>query len=86
MKANHPALNHIRVATFKSTKSMLGARIKLLLDSTTLNNIGIQILGKLVSHFLTMIIDGVARSSYDGCTFNKIYAYNSGQISNFYKE
>jgi hypothetical protein len=80
---NHLALNHIRFATFKSTKSMLGARNKVLLDSTTLNNNGIQIHGRLVPHFFTTITNATpTRNSYDDYTLNKIYAYNFDQISN----
>jgi hypothetical protein len=59
MMASYPTLNHTRVATLKSIKSMLGARIIILLDSTTLNNSGIQIHGKLILHFVTMTIERV---------------------------
>jgi hypothetical protein len=55
---NHLVLNHTRLATFKSTKSMLETRNKVLPYSTTLNNNGIQIYGRLISHFLTTIING----------------------------
>jgi hypothetical protein len=38
---------------------MLGTRNIILLESTTLNNNGIQIHGRLVLHFLTIITNGV---------------------------
>jgi len=59
MMVNYPTLNHTRVATFKSIESMFGTRIRVVLDSITLNNNGIQIHRMLIPHFLTMIIDGV---------------------------
>jgi hypothetical protein len=59
MMVNYLAMNHTRVATFKNIESMLRVRIRVLLDSTTLNNNGIKIHRKLLMHFLTMIIDGV---------------------------
>jgi hypothetical protein len=84
---NHPTLNHTRLATFKSTKSMLGARNRVLPKSTTLNNNGIQIHGGLIPHFFTTITNGApTKSSYDDYTLNKICAYNSHQISNICKE
>jgi hypothetical protein len=59
MTTNHPILNHTRVVTLGNTKSILGTNNKILPDSTTLNNSGIQIHGGLVSHFFTMISNGM---------------------------
>jgi hypothetical protein len=66
---------------------MLGARNRVLPNSTTLNNNNIQIHGRPIPHFFTTIIDQApARNFYDDYTLNKIYAYNSNQISNICKE
>jgi hypothetical protein len=66
---------------------MLKARNRILPNSTTLNNNGIQIHGGLVPHFFTTITNGaLAKSSNDDYTFNKICAYNSSQISYICKE
>jgi hypothetical protein len=59
MIANHPGLSHTRLATLRSTESMLGARNRVFQDPTTLNNSGIQIHGGPVPQFLTMVTDGV---------------------------
>jgi len=59
MTTNHLVLNHTRLTTFRSTESMLGTRNIILLESTTLNNNGIQIHGGLILHFLTIITNGV---------------------------
>jgi len=58
MTYNHHALSHIRLAIFRSTKSMLGARNRVLPNPTMLNNSGIQIHG---GQLLIMVIDGVRR-------------------------
>jgi hypothetical protein len=59
MIANRFILSHIRLATFKSTESVFGARNKTVLNPTTLNNSGIQIHGGPISQFFIIVIDGV---------------------------
>jgi hypothetical protein len=59
MTTNHLDMNHTRLVILRIIESMFGARNKVLLDSTTLNNSGIKIHGRPVSHFLTTIVDGV---------------------------
>jgi hypothetical protein len=59
MTTNHHALNHTRLATLRSTKSMLGIRNKILPDSTTFYKSGIKIHAGPILHFLTTIINGV---------------------------
>jgi hypothetical protein len=49
MTTNHPALNHIKLATLENTKSILGIRNRTLPDPTTLNNNGIQTHGGPIS-------------------------------------
>jgi len=47
------------MVTLDNTKSILGTNNKILPNSTTLNNSGIQIHGGLVSHSFTMISNGM---------------------------
>jgi prolipoprotein diacylglyceryltransferase len=61
MTTNHFVLNHTKLATFRNIESMLGARNRILLEFTKLNNNGIQIHGGLVLHILTIITNGVQR-------------------------
>jgi hypothetical protein len=59
MITNHFALSHTKLATFKSTKFVLGTRNRTLIDSIVLNNSCIQIHGRLILQSFTMVIDGV---------------------------
>jgi hypothetical protein len=59
MTIDHPILSHARITTFINTKYVFRSSHKTLPNTKMLKNNGIQIHGRLIKLFLTMIIDGV---------------------------
>jgi hypothetical protein len=64
MITTHPTVNHARLATFKSTKSMLGLRNKTLPNTIIPQHNGITFHGgmaNIIPQFFTIVNDGVLR-------------------------